>query len=64
MLALLGLATVAVGFPVSLLTLSPLLLVGLAQIDFADHQNFAIPFLWAASIVMTLAAVLFGAFAL
>ncbi|WP_371379529.1 CitMHS family transporter [Sporomusa aerivorans] len=60
--ALLGQMTT--GFPVSLLTPSPLLLVGLAQIDFADHQKFAIPFLWAASIVMTLAAVLFGAFAL
>ncbi|MBP2636181.1 MAG: citrate/H+ symporter, CitMHS family [Firmicutes bacterium] len=58
--ALLGQMTT--GFPVSLLTPSPLLLVALAEIDFGDHQRFSIPYLWAASIVMTFAAVVFGTF--
>lgn len=60
--ALLGQMTT--GFPVSLLTPSPLLLVALAEIEFGDHQRFSIPYLWAASIVMTFAAVLFGTFSL
>lgn len=60
--ALLGQMTT--GFPVSLLTPSPLLLVGLAEIDFGEHQRFSIPYLWAASIIMTIAAVVFGNFPL
>jgi len=60
--ALLGQMTT--GFPVSLLTPSPLLLVALAEIEFGDHQQFSIPYLWAASMIMTFAAVLFGTFPL
>ncbi len=60
--ALLGQMTT--GFPVSLLTPSPLLLVALAEIEFGDHQRFSIPYLWAASVVMTISAVLFGIFPL
>jgi CitMHS family citrate-Mg2+:H+ or citrate-Ca2+:H+ symporter len=60
--ALLGQMTT--GFPVSPLTPSTFLLVGLAGLDLADHQRFTIPWLFAASAVMTLAAVLFGVFAL
>lgn len=56
--ALLGQMTT--GFPVSPLTPSTFLLVGLARIELADHQKFSIPVLWAASVLMTLAAALFG----
>jgi CitMHS family citrate-Mg2+:H+ or citrate-Ca2+:H+ symporter len=56
--ALLGQMTT--GFPVSPLTPSTFLLVGLAGVDLADHQRFALPWLWGASIVMTGACVLLG----
>ena len=55
--ALLGMHTT--GFPVSPLTPSTYLLVGLAEIGLAQHQRFTIPFLLAASLLMTLAAILF-----
>jgi citrate-Mg2+:H+ or citrate-Ca2+:H+ symporter, CitMHS family len=53
--ALLGLHTT--GFPVSPLTPAPFLLVGLAGIEFREHQKFTFPFLLGASVVMTLVAV-------
>ncbi len=53
--ALLGLHTT--GFPVSPLTPAPFLLVGLAGIEFREHQKFTFPFLLGASVVMTLIAV-------
>jgi CitMHS family citrate-Mg2+:H+ or citrate-Ca2+:H+ symporter len=56
--ALLGVHTT--GFPVSPLTPATFLVVGLAEISLAQHQRFAIPFLFAASVLMTIAAVLFG----
>jgi CitMHS family citrate-Mg2+:H+ or citrate-Ca2+:H+ symporter len=56
--ALLGQMTT--GFPVSPLTPATFLLVGLAGIDLAEHQKFSIPVLWAASVLMTIAAALFG----
>jgi Mg2+/citrate symporter len=37
---------------------------GLTGIDLADHQKFAFPFLLGASVVMTIACVLFGVFPL
>ena len=52
------------GFPVSPLTPATFLVVGLCGIDLADHQKFSIPFLFAASIVMTVACVVFGVFPL
>lgn len=55
--ALLGLHTT--GFPVSPLTPSTYLIVGLSEISLAQHQRFTIPWLFAASLVMTLAAVAF-----
>lgn len=58
--ALLGQMTT--GFPISPLTPATFLLVGLADIDLAEHQKFTAPFLFAASVVMTVAAVLFGVF--
>ena len=51
------------GFPVSPLTAATFLLTGLAGVDLAAHQRFAIPWLFAASLVMTLECVLFGVFA-
>ncbi len=56
--ALLGQMTT--GFPVSPLTPATFLLVGLSGIDLADHQKFSIPALWTASVLMTIAAALFG----
>lgn len=57
--ALLGQMTT--GFPVSPLTPATFLLVGLAKVDLADHQRFTLPWLWATSVAMTIAAVLSGA---
>ena len=58
--ALLGMHTT--GFPVSPLTPATFLLVGLARLDLGEHQRFTIPFLFAASILMTAASVAFGVF--
>jgi CitMHS family citrate-Mg2+:H+ or citrate-Ca2+:H+ symporter len=55
--ALLGMHTT--GFPVSPLTPATFLLVGLADISLAQHQRYAIPWLFAASLFMTIAAVVF-----
>lgn len=52
--ALLGLHTT--GFPVSPLTPAPFLLVGLAGLEFREHQKFTFPYLLGASVVMTLVA--------
>jgi CitMHS family citrate-Mg2+:H+ or citrate-Ca2+:H+ symporter len=54
--ALLGLHTT--GFPVSPLTPATYLVVGLSEISLAQHQRFSIPFLFAASLLMTLTAIL------
>jgi CitMHS family citrate-Mg2+:H+ or citrate-Ca2+:H+ symporter len=50
------------GFPVSPLTPATFLVVGLCGIDLAEHQRFTAPFLFAASVLMTLACVAFGVF--
>ncbi len=60
--ALLGQMTL--GFPVSPLTPATFLLVGLADLELGEHQKFTIPFLLGASVVLTLACVLFGVFPL
>jgi citrate-Mg2+:H+ or citrate-Ca2+:H+ symporter, CitMHS family len=60
--ALLGQMTT--GFPVSPLTPASFLVAGLTGIDFAEHQRFTAPYLFAASLLMTAAAVLFGVFPL
>jgi CitMHS family citrate-Mg2+:H+ or citrate-Ca2+:H+ symporter len=60
--ALLGQMTT--GFPVSPLTPATFLVVGLAGIDLADHQKFTIPLLFGASVIMTIACVVFGVFPL
>ena len=48
------------GFPVSPMTPATFLLVGLAKVDLGDHQRYAIPYLFALSMVMTVAALAFG----
>jgi len=53
--ALLGVHTT--GFPVSPLTPATFLVVGLSDITLAQHQRFTIPYLFAASLLMTAAAV-------
>ena len=53
--ALLGLHTT--GFPVSPLTPATYLVVGLSDISLAQHQRYTIPYLFTASLVMTLTAV-------
>jgi CitMHS family citrate-Mg2+:H+ or citrate-Ca2+:H+ symporter len=52
--ALLGMHTV--GFPVSPLTPATFLVAGLSRIELGAHQRFAFPWLFAATLVMTLAA--------
>lgn len=56
--AILGQMTV--GFPVSPLTPSTFLLVGLAGVDLGEHQKKTIPILWLVSLVMLVVAVLTG----
>lgn len=54
------LGQMTVGFPVSPLTPATFLVVGLCGIGLGEHQRFSIPYLFAASVVMTVAAALFG----
>jgi CitMHS family citrate-Mg2+:H+ or citrate-Ca2+:H+ symporter len=58
--ALLGQMTT--GFPVSPLTPATFLVVGLCGIELADHQRFTAPYLFAASVLMTIACVILGVF--
>jgi CitMHS family citrate-Mg2+:H+ or citrate-Ca2+:H+ symporter len=60
--ALVGLHTT--GFPVTPLTPAPFLIVGLAGVELGEHQKLSIPFLWSASILMTVACVVFRVFPL
>lgn len=57
--AILGQMTV--GFPVSPLTPSTFLLVGLAGVEFGEHQKKTIPLAWAGSIFMLIVAIIIGA---
>ena len=58
--ALLGQMTV--GFPVSPLTPSTFLLVGMSGVELARHQRFSFLWLWATSLVMVAACVALGVF--
>jgi CitMHS family citrate-Mg2+:H+ or citrate-Ca2+:H+ symporter len=49
------------GFPVSPLTPSTFLLVGLADVDLADHQRRTIPYAFGITLLMALAAIMTGA---
>jgi CitMHS family citrate-Mg2+:H+ or citrate-Ca2+:H+ symporter len=53
--ALLGQMTT--GFPVSPLTPATFLVVGLSRTELAEHQRFTGPYLFGASVIMTLACV-------
>lgn len=52
------------GFPVSPLTPATFLIVGMVNVDLGEHQRFSIPYLFAASIFMTVASLAFGVFGL
>jgi CitMHS family citrate-Mg2+:H+ or citrate-Ca2+:H+ symporter len=58
--ALLGQMTT--GFPVSPLTPATYLIVGVSGVELGDHQRFTIPFLFGASVLMTIACVVLGVF--
>ncbi len=52
------------GFPISPLTPATFLIVGLAGVELREHQKFSFPFLFAASVVMTLVSVIVRVFPL
>ncbi|PWC56725.1 citrate:proton symporter [Azospirillum sp. TSO22-1] len=54
------LGQMTVGFPVSPLTPATFLVVGLCGIGLGEHQKFSIPYLFAASVVMTITAAILG----
>jgi CitMHS family citrate-Mg2+:H+ or citrate-Ca2+:H+ symporter len=58
--AVLGLHTT--GFPITPLTPATFLLVGLAGIELREHQKFSFPFLFGASVLMTLVALVVRVF--
>ena len=60
--ALLGQMTT--GFPVSPLTPAAFLVAGLTGIEFGEHQRYTAPFLFAASVLMTIACTILGVFPL
>ena len=60
--ALLGQMTT--GFPVSPLTPATFLVVGLSGIELSEHQRFTAPYLFAASLLMTVACIALGVFPL
>jgi citrate-Mg2+:H+ or citrate-Ca2+:H+ symporter, CitMHS family len=49
-----------VGFPISPLTASTFLLVGLAEVDLGEHQRHTFKWAWGTTIVMTIVAILTG----
>ena len=50
------------GFPVSPLTPATFLVAGLCRLELGEHQRFTFPYLYGASLVMALAAVVVGLF--
>jgi len=60
--ALLGQMTT--GFPVSPLTPATFLVVGLTRIELGEHQRYTTPYLFAASVLMTIVCTLIGVFPL
>ena len=54
------LGQMTVGFPLSPLTASTFLLIGLAEVDLGDHQKFIFKWAWGTTIVMTIVALLTG----
>jgi len=54
------LGQMTVGFPLSPLTASTFLLIGLAQVELADHQRFMFKWAFLTTIVMAIFAILTG----
>jgi CitMHS family citrate-Mg2+:H+ or citrate-Ca2+:H+ symporter len=54
------LGQMTVGFPLSPLTASTFLLIGLAEIELGEHQKFIFKWAWGTTIVMTIIALLTG----
>lgn len=54
------LGQMTVGFPLSPLTASTFLLVGLAEVELGDHQKFIFKWAWGTTIVMNIIALLTG----
>lgn len=54
------LGQMTVGFPLSPLTASTFLLIGLSGVDLGEHQRFTFKWAWATTIVMTIAALITG----
>ena len=54
------LGQMTVGFPLSPLTASTFLLIGLAEVELGEHQRFIFKWAWGTTIVMTIIAVLTG----
>jgi Mg2+/citrate symporter len=52
------------GFPLSPLTASTFLLIGLAKVDLADHQRFTFVYAFSTSIVMAVVCIVTGVFPL
>lgn len=48
------------GFPLSPLTATTFLLIGLAKVDLAEHQRFTFKYAFGATIVMTIVSILIG----
>ncbi|MBV8514284.1 MAG: citrate transporter [Acidobacteria bacterium] len=48
------------GFPISPLTPATFLIVGLAGVELRDHQKFSFPFLFGATVFMTMVAIALG----
>lgn len=55
------LGQMTVGFPLSPLTASTFVLVGLSEIDLSDHQKFTFKWAFGTTLIMTIAAILTGA---
>lgn len=58
------LGQITTGFPISPLTPSTFLLIGLAGVNLEDHQRFTFKWAYGTTIVMTIVAVLIGAISL
>src|SRR3982751_1772471 len=54
------LGQMTVGFPLSPLTASTFLLVGLAEVELGEHQRFVFKWAWGTTIVMTIIALATG----
>ncbi|MDX1936504.1 MAG: citrate transporter, partial [Flavihumibacter sp.] len=54
------LGQMTVGFPLSPLTASTFLLIGICEVELGAHQRFVFLWAWGTTIVMTIAALLTG----